>query len=302
MDMSHKKYLKNTQEMAVNSAHGVAFHRGLGVPLYPASNLPWKKYVDATNLAEFAGSAYAKQNFALVANGVKHDELSKWVKDMFGDVPSQASYQLKAEQTKYYGGEERIAHGSGNSMVIGLSGSSSPTGPFYKPEIAVLAALLGGQSSIKWSPGFSLLSNATKDTPNLFVDTKSTIYTDAGLLTITLSGSADDIRSSAPKVVEALKKVSQGVDKEAFAKAKAFAKFSELEYGQETQAAMELTGAGLVHGGKAYQIDEVAKSVDGVTEAKVQQAAKEALEAKASVSAVGDLTILPFAEELGLKV
>jgi ubiquinol-cytochrome c reductase core subunit 2 len=300
--MSQKKYLANPTEMAINSAYGVAFHRGLGTTLYPASNLPWKKYLDTDNLAEYAATAYSKDNFAIVANGVKHADLEKWLKEMFESVPSKGAYQLKAEQSKYYGGEERIAHSGGNAMVIALPGSSSPTGPFYKPEIAVLAALLGGQTTIKWSPGFSLLSKATREAPNMFIDTKSTVHSDAGLLTITMAGSASDIKSSAPKVAEALKSVASNIDKEAFAKAKALAKFKELEYGQETQAAMELTGAGLVHGGKAYQIDEVAKSVDGVTEEKVKQAAKEALEGKASVSAVGDLFALPFAEEIGLKV
>ena len=303
MEMNQKKYLANTTEMALNSAYGVAFHRGLGVPLYPASSTPMKKYVDADTLAEFAASAYAKPSFALVANGVAQGELSKWVNEMFTDVPSQPAYQLITEQTKYHGGEERIAHSSGNALVLAFPGSSSPTGGFYKPEVAVLAALLGGQTTIKWSPGFSLLSKATwEQAPIMHIDTKSTIYSDAGLLTITMSGAASDIKASAGKVVDVLKGVAKGIGKEDFAKAKALAKFKELEYGQETQAAVELTGAGLVHGGKAYQIDEVAKSVDGVTEAKVQQVAKEALESKASVSAVGDLYLLPYAEEIGLKV
>jgi ubiquinol-cytochrome c reductase core subunit 2 len=35
---------------------------------------------------------------------------------------------------------------------------------------------------------------------------------------------------------------------------------------------------------------------------KLQQAAKTLLEGKASVAAVGDLHVLPFAEDLGLKV
>ena len=117
-----------------------------------------------------------------------------------------------------------------------------------------------------------------------------------------MAGSATDMRATAGKVVDALKGVAQNVSKEDFQKAKALAKFRELEYGQETQAAMELTGAGLVHGGKAYQIDEVAKAVDGVTMEKVKQVAKEAVEGKASVSAVGDLHLLPYAEEVGLKV
>ena len=302
VNMDKQKYLASTLEMAVGSAHGVAFHHGLGTPLKPASSTPVAKYLNADSLSEYAASAYSKSNFAIVGNGVAHAELSKWVSEFFGDVPSQPLAKLSSEPSKYYGGEERISHGSGNSLVLAFPGSSAPTGPSYKPEAAVLAALLGGQSTIKWSPGFSLLSNAAKDTPLMHITTKSNIYSDAGLLSIELHGSASDIRATAPKVVDALKAVAQGIDKEAFAKAKALAKFKELEYGSETQAAMELTGAGLVQGGKAYQIDQVAKSVDGVTIESVKEFAKKALEGKASVAAVGDLFVLPWAEEIGLKV
>ena len=97
-------------EMAINSAHGLAFHRGLGESLYPASATPYKKYLDVDSLSEFAASAYAKPTFSIVANGADHGELGKWVNEFFSDVPSQAAYPLKAEQSKYYGGEERIAH------------------------------------------------------------------------------------------------------------------------------------------------------------------------------------------------
>ena len=288
--------------MATDSVHGIAFHRGLGAALHLTSSIPAKQYLTEDSLAEFAASAYAKPSFAVVGTGVQQSELNKWVNEFFTEASAQPRSPIKSEQSKYYGGEERIAHASGNTMVLAFPGSSSPTGGFYKPEVAVLAALLGGQSSIKWSPGFSLLARASQNSPTLNIDTKSLIYSDAGLLTITLTGPASDIRGAAPQVVEALKGVAQNISKEAFAKAKALAKFRELEYGHETQAAMELTGAGLISGGKPYQVDEVAKSVDTVTEAQVKQIAKEALENKASVSAVGDLFLLPFAEEIGLKV
>ena len=302
MDLARKAYLANTLAIAADSVHGIAFHRGLGNPVSTNTSLPYKKYLDADNLAEYAASAYSKPTFSLVANGVSQSELSKWANEMFTDVPSTPAYPLKSEQTKYYGGEERIAHAAGNTLVLAFPGSSSPTGGFFKPEVAVLAALLGGQTTIKWSPGFSLLSKATQEAPNMYIDTHSLIYSDAGLLTITLSGSAADIRATASKVVDTLKSAADNIDKEAFQKAKALAKFKELEYGGETQAAMELTGAGLVHGGKAYQIDEVAKAVDGVSVEQVKKIAKEALENKASVSAVGDLHVLPYASEIGLKV
>lgn len=272
---SQKKFLASPSEMALNSAHGLAFHRGLGTPLSPSSSVPTTKYLDAETIEAFSWAAYSKPNVAVVANGADQAQLQKWVGQYFaasrpappGDVP-----ELKRAQTKYYGGEERIAHSGGNTMVIAFPGSSSFTGPFYKPEIAVLAALLGGQSAIKWSPGFSILSNATAEFTNATVSTKSHIYSDAGLLAVTISGSSKDVSGAALKTVQAIKEVAGGkLSKEDFKKAVANAKFKELEFGQNIWAGIELTGAGLVAGGKAYQIDETAKAIDGVTEAKLKE-------------------------------
>jgi ubiquinol-cytochrome c reductase core subunit 2 len=324
LKLSQKKFLGDTQQMALSSVHGIAFHRGLGEPLFPSSSTPVDKYLDASTITGYASAAYAKPNFAVVANGADHAEVEKWIGEFFKDIPSSPASGVPAigtEQTKYYGGEERIAHASGNTMILGFPGSSSFTGGFYKPEISVLAALLGGESAIKWSPGFSLLSKATSDLPSVKVKTKSAIYSDAGLLYTQFRGSAADVAKAAKKSVETIKAVANGqISKEDIAKAKAQAKYKELEFGQNVNNGIELTGIGLVTGNKAYQVDETAKLIDSVDEAKVKavsaaskrsrerimltilQAAKTLLENKASVSAVGDLHVLPFAEELGLKV
>jgi len=262
--------------MAINSAHGIAFHRGLGTPLHPTSSTPLTKYLNERILAGFSQSAYAKSNFAVVANGVDHSELSKWVGEFFADAPTSApngKLSIETTPSKYYGGEERIAHDSGNAMVIAFPGSCSFTGSTYKPEIAVLAALLGGQSSIKWSPGFSLLSRVTDAHPGAHITTSHAAYSDAGLLCISITGSAAPIREASKEVVKAIKKVAAGeISKEDIKKAIASAKLKALESGENLAAGMELTGAGLVHSGKAYQIDEVAKGIDSVTEDQIKKA------------------------------
>ena len=205
-------------------------------------------------------------------------------------------------------------------MVIAFPGSSSFTGQFYKPEIAVLGSLLGGQSAVKWSPGFTILGQA-KATSTTQVQTTSAIYSDAGLLYTSITGSAHAVAETAKAAVEAIKKIAAGeISSEQISKAKAAAKFKELENGQDIRAGLQLSGNGLVNNSKAYQIDEVAKAIDGVSEEAVKsvsnsnskqslqkanilyQAAKTLLENKASVSSVGDLFVLPYAEELGLKV
>ncbi|KAF2731431.1 LuxS/MPP-like metallohydrolase [Polyplosphaeria fusca] len=302
---AHKRYLANPTAMAVNSAHALAFHRGLGTPTSPSSTTPYTKYLVPETIEYFSKIAFAKPNFAIVANGAKHEDLSNWVNQFFDQVPASVTVEgglACTEQSKYYGGEERIAHDGGNAMVLAFPGSSSFTGKFYKPELAVLASLLGGNSHIKWSRGFSLLGKA-KASDETFVQTTSAIYSDAGLLYTLIKGSAKNVAATAHTSVGVIQKVAAGeISKEDIQKAKAAAKFKELENGQDPRAGLVLSGNGLVTGDKAYQIDEVAKAIDGVTEQSVKAAAKTLLESKASVSAIGDLFVLPYADELGLKV
>jgi ubiquinol-cytochrome c reductase core subunit 2 len=276
MELGRKNLLRTPTDFAINSAHGVAFHRGLGVPLHPASSTAVHKYVSEGSISAYASAAYAKPNFAVVANGAAHDELAKWVGEFFQDSPAAAPKDLPALEspaTTYHGGEERIAHDGGNAMTLGFPGSSSFTaGSTYKPELAVLTALLGGESNIKWSSGFSLLSRAAEGHPGCRISTTHAPYSDAGLLYVTLQGSAQSIREASYNVVEAIKMVSNGeVSKEDITKAVASAKFKALEAGQNIDAGLELTGAGLVQGGKAYQMDEVAKGIDNVTPDQVKK-------------------------------
>jgi ubiquinol-cytochrome c reductase core subunit 2 len=271
INFAHKRFLASVTDMATNSAHSLAFHRGLGVPTASASQTPYTKYLDAATIEYFSKIAYTKSNMAVVANGADHGEFSKWMSEFFDDVPAQPLEQSTAgtEQTKYVGGEERIAHDGGNAMVIAFPGSSSFTGKFYKPEIAVLGSLLGGQSAVKWSPGFTILGNAAAQGTK--VTTTSAIYSDAGLLYTTITGSAKGVAETAKAAVDAIKKIAAGeISSEQVSKAKAAAKFKELEHGQDIRAGLELTGNGLIHNTKAYQIDEVAKAIDGVSEAALK--------------------------------
>ena len=216
-----------------------------------------------------------KNNFAVVANGASQEDLGKWVGNFFTECPSQPpprAPKIASPQTKYYGGEERIAHDSGNNVVLAFPGSGSVTGNFFKPEISVLATLLGGQSTIKWSPGFSLLSKATAEFPGVHISTTHHTYSDAGLLCISISGNPNQMGDASAAAVKTLKSVASGeVSKEDVSKAVATAKFQALESGQQISTGIELTGAGLVQGGKAFQIEDIAKSIDAVTGDQVKK-------------------------------
>ena len=268
--LAHKELLGSTILLAINSAHGIAFHRGLGSPMYPTSSTPFQKYISEKTLSEFAKSAYAKPNISVVANGAEHGELAKWVGEFFKDTFTGTG--LKGNPSSYYGGEERIAHGNGNTVVLAFPGSSSFTsGSSYKPEIPVLAALLGGESHIKWSPGFSLLSKASHEFQHAHVSTTNAAYSDAGLFYVTVTGNAAHVAKAAKNVVDTLKKIAAGdISSEDIKKAIAAAKFTALDLGQTTDAGIEATGNGLISDGKPFQIEEAAKTLDKVTDAQVK--------------------------------
>ncbi|KAE8416340.1 Metalloenzyme, LuxS/M16 peptidase-like protein [Aspergillus pseudocaelatus] len=295
------------EQQAVDAAHALAFHRGLGESITPSTTTPFEKYLSAEALAEFAQQAYAKSNIALVGSGSNSADLSKWVGQFFKELPSSGSsgqYQLHPGTTsKYHGGEQRISSKAGNAVAIAFPGSAAFGTSGYKPEASVLAALLGGETTIKWTPGFSLLAQATQGFSQARVSTKSHTYSDAGLFTISLSGKADHVASASKNAVDALKKVAAGeVASEDIKKAVALAKFRALESAQNLETGLEATGSALLSGGKPYQIGEIAQSIDAVTEAQVTDVAKNFLSGKASVASVGDLFQLPYGEDLGLTV
>ncbi|KAL4886354.1 Metalloenzyme, LuxS/M16 peptidase-like protein [Aspergillus karnatakaensis] len=297
----------NPEAIALDAAHGVAFHQGLGENITPSAHVPYEKYLSAEALAEFAKCAYAKSNIALVGSGLDSSELSRWVGDLFKAVPNAGSsgqYQPKSNTaTNYYGGEQRISTKAGNALVVAFPGSGAFGTSAYKPAASVLAALLGGESSIKWTPGFSLLGQATQGFNKVRVSTKNYAYSDSGLLTVSLNGQAEQVASASKSVVEALKKAAAGeIPAEEIKKATALAKFQALESAQALETGLEATGSGLINSSKPYQIDQVAQSVDSVTEAQVKEIAKTLLSGKASVASVGDLTQLPYASDLGLTV
>ncbi|CAD6505707.1 BgTH12-07984 [Blumeria graminis f. sp. triticale] len=301
--LAQKKISQNSSEIAFNSVHGVAFHRGLGEPHLPNSASPLSKYLDAEAIRQFARLAYAKPNIAIVATGTDQNTLAKWVAEYFKNIPGGTS-PLSSETSKYYGGEERIDNAHGNSIVIAFPGSSSfVSNSSFKPEIHVLGALLGGKSSIKWSTGFSLLAKASSSFHGATASTSHFTYSDTGLLAINIVGAAQSVRKASFEVYKALKSVSEGsISKDDLNKAIAQAKFNIFDERQSSEVCLASMGGSLIHSGKYHDIDELGKSLMKVSADSLKMIAKSLLANKATVSAVGDLHILPFAEEIGFKV
>ncbi|KAK3990527.1 putative mitochondrial precursor of cytochrome b-c1 complex subunit 2 [Cladorrhinum sp. PSN332] len=299
-DLIHLKQTKiKPSAVALDAAHSVAFHSGLGAPLYPTPSTPVDSYLNEQAVADFAEAAYTKANIAIVADGASEAGLQKWVEPFFKSVAASGP-ALTTTPAKYHGGEARIASVAGNSVVIAFPGASLGAS---QPEISVLTGLLGGESNIKWSPGFSLLSQATAAAPGATAQATNYAYSDAGLLAIEISGQASAVKKVAEESVKALKAVAEGgVSQEQLVKAIAKAKFTLLSGSEVSGVGLVHAGANLIQGGSPLKVAETLKALESVTGDKLKAAAKALLEGKASVASVGDLHVLPFAEDLGLQV
>ncbi|KAI5308245.1 ubiquinol-cytochrome c reductase core subunit 1, partial [Ascosphaera atra] len=287
---------------ALSQAHTSAFHSGLGSSLVPSLNGPWKKNVQADAVSCFAKCAFNKSGLAIVGSGHNTADLSKWINQFFPSLPATVGtgpYAPKpATESKYFGGESRTASSVGNALVLGFPGSSIAGSKGYNAAYYVLAELLGGQSNIKWSRGTSLLSAIKASVPDVSITTLNNAYSDAGLFTISLSGSASGIAKAGKPVVEAIQKVASGeVAAEEVQRAVSLALFRAVDTDNAERAASQL-----LNNGKILTLSEVGNSIQNVTAADVQKAAKSLLEGKASVAAVGDLDVLPWANEIGVSV
>lgn len=274
--LSQHESVSNVSSQALDAVHSIAYHQGLGNPLIPSPSAPLKEYISAEGVAEFSKSVYTKATTAVVASGANANEVSKWVGQFFTEVPATPASgpfsAIAGQPSKYYGGEQRIPSQAGNAVVIAFPGSSSFGTNGYRPEFNVLSALLGGQSTIKWSPGSSLLSKAVEGVSGVSVSTKQATYSDAGLLYVTIAGGrAESVGKASKNVVDTIKKIASGeVASEDIKKAIALAKFRALESAQNLTTGVEVTGSALVHGNKPFHIAEFGQSIEKVTEGQVK--------------------------------
>ncbi|TLD34323.1 hypothetical protein PspLS_00884 [Pyricularia sp. CBS 133598] len=288
--LAQEKLAHDSLAQAVDGAHAVAFHTGLGAPVLPSTSTPLSKYMNEHSIAAFAGAAYTKSNVALVADGASQSGLQQWVDSFFKDLPSQSSSEISllSNKSTYHGGEHRVELAGKSSYVIAFPSASIAES---KPEIAVIEALLGGNPSLSWSTGFTLLSKAAANAPGANAVAKNLSYSDAGLLTIQITGAAPAVRKLAEESVKALKSIAEGgIAQEDLAKAIAKAKFNALTAHELTGAGIVAAGTSIIHGAELFQAAQTIKNLETVTPDKIKAAAKAIIDGKASVSAVDQYT------------
>ncbi|THU94237.1 LuxS/MPP-like metallohydrolase [Dendrothele bispora CBS 962.96] len=272
---------------AIELAHALAFRNGLGSSLYATPH----SHLTAEDIKAFAKSAFTTGNIAVLGTGIDQDSLSKLVEQSLSKISTSSA--LTSTPSSYFGGETRIqGHSGPQTVFIGFGSAGAPT-----PELAAISAHLSTTPSVKWSKGLSPIATAIPEGTS--VQTVYLPYSDASLFGLLVQGpTGASVREAGKAAVTALKSATslKGDDlKKAIAKAK----FASASATESRDGFVALLGSKVL-AGSASTLDATLSSLDKVSESTVSKAASALVGAKPTFIAVGDVSSLPYADELGL--
>jgi len=273
---------------AIELAHGLAFRTGLGSPLFASGH----HSVTAELVQEYASSVFSKSNIAVLGTGISQEALSKLVEKSLASLAS-SSAGVSSTPSTYFGGETRIENHEGPQTVfIGFGATGAPSA-----ELAVLAAHLSPQPSVKWSQGLSPIATSIPSTAS--VQTVLLPYSDATLFGFVVQGeTAEDVKTAAAAAVAALK-AAGSVKAEDLKKAVAKAKFAAASSVEGRTGFVNTLGVKVLSG-SASNLDGTLSSLDKVNTSALANASSTLFKAKPTYVALGDIKGLPYADELGL--
>ncbi|KAK7030710.1 peptidase-M16 domain-containing protein [Favolaschia claudopus] len=271
---------------AIELAHALAFRNGLGASLFAAPHTP----VTATDVEQFAASAFAKGNFAILGSGISQSALSSLLQH--APTSQSTSSAPTTAPSSYSGGESRLeTHGLPQTIFIGYGTTGAPT-----PELAALAAHLDPNPSVKWAKSASpILVGENTTAQAVYLP-----YSDAALVGLLVQGpTAAGVREAAKAAVAAIKGTS-GVKAEQLKSAVAKAKFRLAANADGRAGIVEVLGSKVLAGSSETSLDAAIASLDKVSSAGFTKAAGELIKGKPTYVAIGDTQALPYADELGL--
>lgn len=164
----------------------------------------------------YASTVFGKSNIAVLGTGISQESLAHLVEKSLSTLSAASAPTSSA--SSYFGGESRVdAHGGPETVFIGFGTTGAPAS-----ELAVLAAHLSPQPSVKWSQGLSPLAAALPQ--GATVQTVFLPYSDATLFGLLVQGATgEEVKAAGQAAVKALKEAGSAKAedvKKAVAKAK----------------------------------------------------------------------------------
>lgn len=271
-------------------------YTGVGSTLFANPAVP----VKLDDVKSFASKAFTRSNLAIVASGLSHEQVEALIAQNFADVPAGES--LLPPPAQYYGGDHRapISDAHGHPLPQDHFFLAFEAGSHSNPAaVAVLQALLGGESSVKWSHGITPLARINQQVDGANVRSFNTISQGTGLVGLHVAAPQGKVTDAAKMAVQALQNVASGAPAaEDFNRAVANAKFSAaMRHEGARHVAHEALSAALLSNGTT-SLEEKLSIIENVQASDVSSLAESLLKSKPTTTGLGSLKQLPYAEEL----
>ncbi|KAF5349067.1 hypothetical protein D9757_012200 [Collybiopsis confluens] len=297
----------NPSFQAIEIAHALAFHNGLGSSIIAPPH--FEHHVSHEDVRDFAKSIFGnRENLAVLGTGIDQGKLvglvEKALSGLGGSAPASSS---SSTSSKYFGGETRVqadsAHGHGGPQTVfigfGTAGSPPPA------SLSVLSSYLSPTPSLKWTSGTSPIASALASSGvPASVKVVYLPYSDAALFGFLVQGANGEAVAKAGKIaVDALKSVSSGLKGDEWKKAVAKAKFAAASTLEGREGLVQILGGKVLAASgpsTAAAVEETIKALDRVDESAFAKTTSELVKAKPVFVAVGDVASLPYADALGL--
>lgn len=282
----------------VEELHRVAFRKTLGNSLYCLPHRTGAFSPDV--LKSYTEANYVGQRMALVGVGVDHSKLLAVAEASLSFLPK--GEPAAKEAAKYHGGEViNFRPGPLVHAVIATEGPSLESKDFL--SFSVYQKLLGVTPYIKWGSNVAtnrVLRAASNSTAEACAASAfSASYSDSGLFGCYVVAEA----ASAPKVmksvVDQFAKASKGdISDEDVTRAKNQMKAHLLMNSESQDTIFEDIGSQILTKGSYTSPGEVAAVVDSITKNDVLTVAKRVFSGKPTLSAAGDVSLMPGLDEL----
>lgn len=283
-----------SQEKASELLHKAAFRHGLGNSIYSPEHMVGKH--KPAMLMDFHAKNFSADKTFLVGMDIDHDVLAGYGEKL--ELAKSSSNSSSA--VKYFGGgEERLDCGGKEAFVAIAAASAPATNVKEAVAFMLLQHVLGfTQQRVKYGTSCGHLQTAVKQIEgNHAVSAINYTYTDAGLIGAYIASESKCVAEVVSKVAACLRSVN--VTEADLARAK---KSIQLDVDQEmslSQHRMETVAAHLAFGAKeAVTAKQMMGMFSQATLSDVKAAAKKLSNAQLSMGAAGNLSKLPYLDQL----
>lgn len=277
------------QVRAVDLLHKAAYRRGLGNSLFIAPKKIGK--ISTESLQHFASSTLTSGRCAVAIIGNSQDNASLVAQAL----QLSSGTEGQSEPSKYCGGELRKEMG-GDLAHVAIAVQGAPAGSPQSLALAVAAKALGNGPVTKWGVDNTPIAKSIGNIGPFAAAGFNVSYSDNGLFGVILSVPKDEANAAVKAAGKLLKSASLSAD--AIKAGKNLLKLQVLSEAEEGTALAESIAAQGLYSGSVKSPIDIAKDIDGLSNSDVSQALSNAAKSKISMGAAGNLSFVPYVDEL----